>query len=71
MKKSILLIVFLVVSTCVYSQHLKFSNIPIDGTISEFQSKLAAKGIKLNRTKSNESPVGQRVFNGIASLICR
>lgn len=64
MKKSILLIVFLVVSTCVYSQHLKFSNIPIDGTISEFQSKLAAKGIKQNRTKSNESPVGQRVFNG-------
>jgi hypothetical protein len=64
MRKSILLITFLVVSTCIYSQHLKFSGIPIDGTISEFQNKLAAKGIKQNRTKSNEAPVGQRVFNG-------
>lgn len=40
-------------------------NIPMDGTISNFQNKLTAKGITLNRSKSQETPKGQRIFNGI------
>ena len=65
MKQLILLFAFLFSSICVSSQHLNFSGIPITGTISQFQSKLLAKGIKLNREKSQNAPLGQRIFKGM------
>ena len=46
------------------AQHLRFMGIPIEGSITNFQNNLAAKGIKVNNTKSKEVPIGQRVFNG-------
>ena len=49
---------------CIQAQHLKFLGIPIDDSITKFQSKLAAKGIRINQVKSNDAPLGQRIFNG-------
>ena len=46
------------------AQHLRFAGIPIEGSITNFQSNLAAKGIRVNNNKSKEAPVGQRIFNG-------
>ena len=54
------------VCTAVFSQtHLKFVGIPIDGTITQFQTKLSTKGFKHNKAESANAPVGQRVFNGL------
>ena len=61
MKQIILLFAFLFYSIYVNSQHLEFLRIPITGTISEFQSKLLNKGIRPNRAKSQNAPLG-RVF---------
>ena len=52
------------ISLSAHSEHLKFMDIPIDGTISSFQSKLDSKGIKVNSTKSKSAPNGQRIFEG-------
>lgn len=52
------------ISLSAHSEHLKFMDIPIDGTIASFQSKLESKGIKVNSTKSKEAPNGQRIFEG-------
>lgn len=65
MKQIILLFAFLFYSIYVNSQHLEFLRIPITGTISEFQSKLLNKGIRPNRAKSQNAPLGQRIFKGI------
>lgn len=64
MKRSLLLIFLSIITLSVHSQHLKFMDIPIDGTISSFQSKLESKGIKVNGTKSKSAPNGQRIFEG-------
>ena len=47
-----------------YAQHLSFEGIPIDGSIENFQAKLASKGIKRDAIASRELPKGQRVFTG-------
>lgn len=59
---SILLLLFLFFP--LEAQHLKFLDIPINGSISEFQIKLKSKGIIINKQLSSEAPNGQRVFNG-------
>ncbi len=60
----VLIAVMMFTPRIVSAQHLKFEGIPIDGTISSFQSQLSAKGFKLNSVKSKEAPIGQRIFNG-------
>lgn len=47
------------------SEHLKFSGIPIDGTITQFQAKLLKKGYTLDRLISSYFPIGTRAFRGI------
>ena len=64
MKRIVLLLILHFFVTIVSAQHLKFEGIPIDGTITNFQQKLQTKGMNVNRTKSNDAPVGQRIFNG-------
>lgn len=44
--------------------HLKFSGISIDANISQFQTKLVAKGYKLDKVLNAKLPVGCRCFIG-------
>lgn len=46
------------------AEHLKFMGIPITGTITNFQTKLQAKGITLKKN-SNSYPTGIRAFHGV------
>lgn len=46
-------------------QHLKFMGIPLTGTIDQFQSKLAAKGIRPDKQFNRQSPFGTRMFIGM------
>lgn len=65
MKRVLLFLVFVMIGIQhIEAQHLKFMGIPIEGSITNFQSKLAAKGIRINNNKSREAPVGQRMYNG-------
>lgn len=66
MKKSIILITLCMVAFCcpVQAQHLKFMDIPLDGTITQFQQKLVAKGVKYDKTLSAQLPAGARAFLG-------
>lgn len=64
MKKVAILLLLQLIVFDISAQHLKFESIPIDGTITSFQSKLSAKGFRVNRNKSKDAPVGQRIFNG-------
>lgn len=45
------------------TSHMKFMGIELNGTISAFQSKLLAKGLKVSPMSKN-SPDGMRVFEG-------
>lgn len=67
MKKYILFVLCFFCSLVLYAQsgHLSFMDIPIDGTISEFQAKLKGKGIRHDVKGSAELPVGRRMFKGI------
>ena len=47
-------------------EHLKFMGIELKGTISEFQTKLQAKGITLS-PDSKQTPSGIRIYKGIFS----
>lgn len=62
--KKILTVLLLMIAVCVQAQHLKFMNIPLDGTIDNFQAKLATKGITPDRALNAKSPVGLRSFKG-------
>lgn len=68
MRKFMFLWLFAFVSVIGYAQnlseHLSFMGIPINGTITQFQTKLQAKGCVLNRTVSNNIRVGCRAFKG-------
>ena len=46
------------------TEHMKFMGIPLNGTISSFQSKLLSKGIKYDEVLSRHLGVGCRCFNG-------
>ncbi len=52
-------------ATFAQDEHLSFMDIPIDGTISEFQAKLKEKGVRHDVKGSAELPVGRRMFKGI------
>lgn len=47
------------------NQHLKFMGVPINGTITQFQAKLVAKGCTYNKASSSALEKGCRVFNGV------
>lgn len=65
MKKVVLFIILMLCGILnMKAQHLRFSGIPIEGSITSFQSKLSTKGIRINQAKSSDAPVGQRIFNG-------
>ncbi len=66
MKKSIILLIISIVALCIpmQAQHLKFMDIPLTGTITQFQNKLAAKGVKYDKSLSQELPAGTRAFKG-------
>ena len=70
MKKHLLLIfcaLFISVSLSAQSsssQHLKFMGIPINGSITNFQNKLIAKGFKYDKVASNSPGITTRIFNG-------
>lgn len=46
------------------AQHLQFMGIPLTGTITQFQQKLAAKGVTHDKRLSALSDKGTRVFKG-------
>lgn len=46
------------------SEHLKFSGIPIGGTINQFQEKLVHKGYSLDRLINSRLSIGSRAFKG-------
>ena len=70
MKKTLLLILFtLFLSAPLYAQsksnqHLKFMGIPIDGSITNFQNKLIAKGFKYDKVGSQNIEGPTRIFKG-------
>ncbi len=66
MKKTIILITLCLVAFCcpVQAQHLKFMGIPLNGTITQFQQKLTAKGVKYDKAASQQMPSGVRYFKG-------
>ena len=66
MKKSVILLLISLVSVCFSAQaeHLKFMGIPLTGTITQFQQKLAAKGVSHDKKASAIASVGTRIFSG-------
>ena len=67
MKKSIILLTFCLMAFCCpiqAQQHMKFMGIPLTGTITQFQNKLQAKGMKYDKTTSQIFPAGVRAFSG-------
>ena len=59
-----IIIAILSISVPVHAQHLKFMEIPLNGTITQFQEKLKAKGMKYDKL-SSQFPAGARFFNGV------
>ena len=46
------------------AQHLKFMGIQLTGTITQFQQKLAAKGVAYDKSSSARADKGTRIFKG-------
>ena len=66
MKKTISIFLAIVVSVCAMAQtkqHMKFMGIPMGISITNFQNKLVAKGVKYDNGSKNLSS-GTRMFNG-------
>lgn len=66
MKKIILSLLLLLLLPFVgfAQEHLKFMGIPITGTLSSFQAKLASKGCVVDKQNNKYVPKGCRVFKG-------
>lgn len=69
MKKITLSLIACLISLMVSAQveHLKFMGIPLNGTITSFQAKLQAKGVKYDPLGSKQFGVGCRCFKGTFS----
>lgn len=63
----VLTLAFAVPAQAQTTPHFKFMGIPINGTISNFQSKLAAKGFVYDAKASKQSGPGIRRFTGMFS----
>lgn len=67
MKKTVVLLVAILVSVCAMAQtkqHMKFMGIPMGVSITTFQQKLIAKGLKYDKEISGYLPAGTRLFRG-------
>lgn len=67
MKKILLALsclIFAIVSFAQNNTHIKFMGIPLTGTITQFQSKLVAKGCAYNKAVSSSISNGTRAFSG-------
>ena len=67
MNRKLMLLLFVSLFTLVLNaqtEHMKFAGIPLTGTIDQFQTKLVAKGFRLNTKMSKMLPVGTRSFVG-------
>lgn len=67
MKKTVVLIVAILVSVCAMAQtkqHMKFMGIPMGVSITTFQQKLIAKGLKYDQKASKLISAGCRKFTG-------
>lgn len=67
MNRKLILLLFVSLFTLVLNaqtEHMKFAGIPLTGTIDQFQTKLVAKGFRLNTKMSKMLPVGTRSFVG-------
>lgn len=62
--RSLLSSFFVLVALTLSAEHLEFMGIPLTGTITNFQSKLQAKGCSLAKW-NNEVPTGIRAFTGV------
>lgn len=62
-----LLVTLFVLPAIAQKEHLKFMGIPLNGTITQFQNKLAAKGIKVDSKLNKNLQAGCRAFTGIFS----
>lgn len=68
MKKILSLVVCMLICLSVQAdEHLKFMGIPLDGTITQFQAKLAKKGVAHDVAGSKVLPPGSRLFKGVFS----
>ncbi|MBR3445155.1 MAG: hypothetical protein IKH14_04715 [Prevotella sp.] len=69
MKKIFLFLSLVVIVACPMSaqtsdDHMKFIGIPLDGTITQFQQKLLAKGYTIRKDVNAILPIGTRAFKG-------
>lgn len=66
MKKISFTLLFCLMAILSYAQtkHLTIMGIPITGSITTFQQKLAAKNYRVDTKANKELPVGQRAFKG-------
>lgn len=68
MKKILSLIVCMLMCLSIQAdEHLKFMGIPLDGTITQFQAKLAQKGVTHDVAGSKGVSAGCRIFKGTFS----
>ena len=64
MKKTII-ILFLLISISVFSQqHISVFGLPLNGSINNFTTKLATKGIVVDKEQNRAMPAGVRAFKG-------
>lgn len=63
----VLTLAFAVPASAQKASHFKFMGIPINGTITNFQSRLASKGFTYDAKASKQSGPGIRIFNGMFS----
>lgn len=64
MKRLLTFIIAVVCCVIMQAKHLEFMGIPINGTITSFQTKLQAKGCTLSKD-NNQLPTGNRGFKGV------
>ena len=69
MKRVVSVFIFVVfaVASFAQTQHLKFMGIPLNGSVQNFQQKLATKGVRLNTLANKTLPTGVRAFKGVFS----
>ena len=64
MKKILMILFAMLMTVNVYSQHMKFMGVPIDGNINSFAAKMAAKGFTIS-PRNRYTGSGIRVMRGI------
>lgn len=69
MKNFLIILFSAFISTFTFAQeeHMKFMGIPLDGTINQFQTKLATKGMTVDYAANKYIGVGSRRFKGFFS----